>query len=135
MRGFRLIWMCAALLMLSGCSKRPEQEAALEAQRYYSYLAEGDAVRFLQGKAGINQQDAAYSEQLLLAVRQHQDEIKEKHGGLRQVQVSNNTNPVIDTIQSVVSVDAFLLLCYGDSTQEEIVVPMVLTAEGRWQMK
>jgi len=41
-------------------------------------------------------------------------------------------NAQTDTIQKYTSV--FLVLCFGDSTNEEIVVPMV-EREGRWRMK
>jgi hypothetical protein len=42
------------------------------------------------------------------------------------------SNAKTDTIQKYTNV--FLVLCYGDSTNEEIVVPMV-EREGRWRMK
>ena len=37
-----------------------------------------------------------------------------------------------DTLQKYTNV--FMMLCFGDSTNEEIVVPMV-ERDGRWMMK
>ena len=55
---------------------------------------------------------------------------QDKHGGITAVSVSSVRTDSLDAYTSV-----FLLLCYGDSTQEEIVVPMVDAGDGRWRMK
>ena len=52
-----------------------------------------------------------------------------QHRGIREVRVSNAKT---DTAQKYTAV--FLVLCFGDSTNEEVVVPMV-EREGRWRMK
>ena len=51
------------------------------------------------------------------------------HKGIREVRVSNAKT---DTLAGYTNV--FLILCYSDSVDEEIVVPMV-ERNGRWQMK
>ena len=58
-------------------------------------------------------------------------ETKDKHNGLNEVQVSDN---VARRDTSLNLTYAFLLLCYGDSTEEEITVPMV-KHDGQWLMK
>ena len=95
----------------------------------------GDAVRFLEGKAGSSQLPAAYGEQLLKAIEQYQEEIKQKHGGILSVRISDNSVNPDDTTHADSLVNAFLILCYADSTQEEILVPMVQVSEGEWRMK
>jgi len=51
------------------------------------------------------------------------------HRGVREVRV---VNAKTDSIQKYTNV--FMVLCFGDSTNEEIVVPMV-EQDGRWFMK
>lgn len=124
------------VLMLAACTGvTPEWKAALAAQSYYECLAKGDAVRFMEGKAGIGGQPASYCEQLLKAVEEYHAVIQQKHGGLAGIRISDNTTLLADTMHAASVVNAFLILCYRDSTQEEIVVPMVQDGEGEWRMK
>ena len=131
-----LLYILSAVAVLCACSGvSQEWQAATEAQKYYEYLAAGDAVRFLEGKAGSSQLPAAYGEQLLKAIEQYQEEIKQKHGGILSVSISDNSVNPDDTTHADSLVNAFLILCYADSTQEEILVPMVQVSEGEWRMK
>ena len=82
---------------------------------------------------------ADYAEQLLKAVEQYQADMQQKHNGLREVRVADshyNDEKDIEACRDTTLhlTYAFLLLCYGDSTQEEIVVPMVHHSD-RWLMK
>ena len=124
MRAFGLFFV----VLLSACSTTPEQQAAESAKACYELLIEDDAVRFLECKAGIDSLSADYGEQLLEAVRQYQRDIKQKHGGLREVRISDDQS-AFNTSQL-----STLILCYTDSTQEAIVVPMV-ERDGQWVMK
>lgn len=133
MRRFLIFLLSQCLIFLSSCSTSPEQQAAESAKFYYDLLAEGDAVRFLEGKAGIDTLPADYGEQLLGAVRQYQHDIQQKHGGLREVHIADNPG-LYDVLPAGSLVHAFLILCYGDSTQEEIAVPMV-ECDGQWLMR
>ena len=131
----RLLYIFAVFAALCACSDtKPEWQAALAAQKYYTFLAEGSATRFLEGKAGIDSLPDDYCEQLLKAVEQYHAEIQQKHGGLRQILISDNTLSGSDTLGTLPYVKAFLILCYNDTTQEEIVVPMV-QENGTWRMK
>jgi hypothetical protein len=96
-------------------------------------LIEDDAVRFLECKAGADTLSADYGEQLLAAVRQYQQDMQKKHGGLREVRIAENPGRC-DTFQGSPLVHTFLILCYADSTQEEVIVPMV-ERDGQWLMK
>lgn len=131
--GFRrFVTVCAAWLLtlsFSGCGDvSPEQAAALAAQGYYRHLVAGEYEEFLEGKAGSDSLPELYREQLLTAYRQFHAQ-QQAHRGIREVSISNARR---DTLTHYVSV--FLLLNYGDSTREEIVVPMV-DYDGRWRMK
>lgn len=122
----------ALLLACSGVTR--EWQAATAAQKYYELLSKGDAIRFMEGKAGVENLPADYCEQLLKAIENYHKDIQEKHGGLNDVRISDNTSLLADTTHVEQEVKAFLILCYGDSTQEEIVVPMV-EVDGEWRMK
>lgn len=130
----RVLLVLTATLVLSCSGDSREWQAATAAQAYYEQLAQGNAVRFLEGKAGVEQLPADYCEQLLKAVEQYHEDMQEKHGGLSHVRISDNTLLLADTAKVQPVVKAFLILCYSDSTQEEIVVPMV-EAGGEWRMK
>ena len=128
MRKFLIFSFFHFLLFLVACSTPPEQQAAESAKACYDLLIEGDAVRFLECKAGTDTLAADYGEQLLAAVRQYLSDVERKHGGLREVRIADDQSTFSASQQST------LILCYADSTQEAIVVPMV-ERDGQWVMK
>ena len=115
------------LIVLYACSSTtPEELAASEARDYYDCLTDDDVKGFMKGKADVDSLPAFYREQLQKAVEQYLSDLKAKHGGLSSVCVSEE--------HYVDNSDAFLILCFSDSTQEEIMVPMV-ERDGQWLMK
>ena len=112
-------------------SASPEQRAAQAAKTYYDRLAEGYAEGFLEGKVAVDSLPAHYLDALLPVYRQYVSEVNEKHGGIREVRISPNVGRRDSTLQLTY---AFLMLCYADSTEEEITVPMV-EVDGQWLMK
>jgi hypothetical protein len=119
-----------ALAVLTACTEvTPEEQAMLAAKGYYTHLAAGECDEFIKGKAGADSLPPDYREQLTTACRQFVDRQRQQHGGIATVKASNART---DTLTRYTSV--FLILCYGDSTAEEIVVPMV-EHNGRWLMK
>jgi len=122
--------LLAVLVFLVGCGKAsPEELASLAAEGYYRHLTAGEYEQFLQGKAGADSLPEDYREQLLTGYKQFMAQQQKSHQGIRSVQT---TNARMDSTLQLMQV--FLLLEYGDSTQEEIVVPMV-EHDGRWRMK
>jgi hypothetical protein len=73
--------------------------------------------------------EAVYRSQMLDNLRQFMARQAQEHRGVLEVRVSNATT---DTVQQLTNV--FLVLCFADSTNEEIVVPMV-ERHGAWRMK
>lgn len=127
-----LLYLFLAIVLLSCASGSSSEEAAAEAAKgYYQQLANGYAEGFLEGKAGITLQPSGYCEVLLQVCNQYIDEAKQKHKGIREVRISPNVGRRDTTLHLTY---AFLMLCYGDSTQEEITVPMV-EVDGMWLMK
>ena len=119
------------LIALCACSSTPEEQAARAARGYYQCLIDDRPEEFLQGKANADSLPDSYRAQLLKAINQYRAEMLDKHNGLNEVQVSDN---VARRDTSLNLTYAFLLLCYGDSTEEEITVPMV-ERDGQWLMK
>lgn len=114
-----------------GCSEvTPEELASLAAKGYYEHLIHGEYEQFLHGKDGLDgRSDQVYWTQLMDNCHQfmHQQEVS--HRGIHEVRV---VNAKTDTLQNYTNV--FMMLCFGDSTNEEIVVPMV-ERDGRWYMR
>jgi len=118
---------------LTACGEKmtEEQLAAEAAQKYYSRILEGYTDGFAAGHVGYDSLPDDYRQQLLKAHELYVKDIREKHGGLRLVSVSENVG-YRDTVQHVVY--AFLTLSFKDSTQEQVTVPMV-QYQGEWMMK
>ena len=117
-------------LVMFGCSNpSPEELASLAAKGYYNHLINGEYDHFLEGKIGVDSIPNDYRDQLLIAYKQFVALQEKDHHGIREIRISNVKT---DTLQKYTSV--FLILCFGDSTNEEIVVPMV-EHNGSWRMK
>ena len=101
--------------------------AIVNAEGYYDHLIHGEYEQFLEG-ANVPE-DPEYRSQLLDNYRQFMASQKTLHGGIREVRI---VRAKTDSIQQYTNV--FLTLCFGDSTNEEIVVPMV-DNNGRWRMR
>lgn len=129
----RKAWLSAIIgcLIVSGCSEvTPEKQASLAAKGYYEHLIHGEYEQFLQGKDGLKKQaEQEYWSQLVDNCHQFMHQQKESHRGIHEVRI---VNAKTDTLQKYVNV--FMMLCFGDSTNEEVVVPMV-DRDGRWYMK
>lgn len=126
----KLLWVAFALIVVAACSgPTPEELASLAAKGYYDHLICGEFEQFLEGKDGAENLPDGYRDQLLTTYRQFMAQQNQAHHGIREVRISRATT---DTLQHLTSV--FLVLCYGDSVNEEIVVPMVEKDKG-WRMK
>ena len=134
MRKFAVIVLLAVLTACGSATK--EELASLAAKGYYDHLIHGEYEQFYEGMDqrtlpdGTTLSDeAAYRSQMLDNLRQFMARQTQEHRGVLEVRVSNATT---DTVQQLTNV--FLVLCFADSTNEEIVVPMV-ERQGTWRMK
>ena len=103
--------------------------AANAAKDYYDLLVDERCEAFVEGMNFTDPITKSYRQQLVDNVRMFVGEQKQEHKGIREVRVVNCVN---DSLQP--EANAFLMLCFGDSTIEEVVVPMV-KRDGKWWMK
>ena len=127
----RLPFLFLSLLLIGACSSgpTPEELASLAAEGYYRHLPNGEYEQFMAGKDGLDVMPEDYREQMLAAYKQYMAAQQEVHHGVLDVRVSN-----AKTDSSLQLTNVFLVLCFGDSINEEIAVPMV-EREGRWRMR
>ena len=117
------------LAIVAACSSPTREElASLAAKGYYQHLIDGDYDHFLEGREFADSMPADYRSQLIDGYSQFMAQ-QQARGGIREVRISR---AFTDSTQQYTSV--LLMLCYGDSTTEEVVVPMV-ERDGRWMMK
>ena len=125
-----LLFIVLVFLALCACSSpTPEEMASLAAKGYYEHLLKGEYDKFLEGKAGSDSLPEAYREQLLAGYKQFMAQQNSQHNGINDIRV---INAMRDTILNYTNV--FLMLCFGDSTNEQVSVPMI-EHNGSWRMK
>lgn len=128
MRKLLIVLLLAALW--SACSREhPEKIAAQAAKECYDLLLDSKYDEFIARKANTDSIPASYREQLVANMKMFADQMQQEHHGMKEVRIVNCT---ADTARH--SANVFLVICFGDSTIEETVVPMVEN-QGRWLMK
>ena len=122
-----LILIVIVVACSTGVSR--EEQAALAAKGYYTHLVQGEYEQFVEGRFMADSLPADYRSQLIEGYKQFVAQQMEARKGIQEVSVSR---AYTDSLAGYTSV--LLMLCYGDSTTEEVVVPMV-ERDGRWMMK
>ena len=117
------------LFAMSCGSPTPEDMASLAAKGYYEHLLHGEYEHFLEGKAGADSLPDGYREQLLASYRQFMAQQEQLHRGILDIRVAGAKT---DSLLHYTNV--FLVLCFGDSTNEQVAVPMVVQ-DGSWRMR
>jgi hypothetical protein len=129
-----LILSISLFLISCNTGPSPEEVARAEAmavaQLCYDRLLSGDYEGFLAFRQGMDSLPDSYRRQMIDTYRQYIDTEERMHRGIKQ---ATATRALMDTTMNVMQV--FMLLDYGNGSQEEIVVPMVCTQEGQWKMK
>ena len=124
-------YLVSLVFLVAACGGPSREElASLAAKGYYEHLIHGEYEQFYEG---MDQRELSgeesYRSQMLDNLRQFMARQEQEHRGVLEVRVSTATT---DTVQQLTNV--FLVLCFGDSTNEEVVVPMV-ERHGAWRMK
>jgi hypothetical protein len=130
MRKLVYLVLLVSLAQWAACSSPTREElASLAAKGYYQHLIEGDFDHFLEGRVMADSLPDDYRSQLIDGYSQFLAQQVQARGGIKEVRISR---AFTDSSQQYTSV--LLMLCYGDSTSEEVIVPMV-EHNGRWMMK
>ena len=132
MKKFLFFMILSIGLVFASCKKEtpdPGYFAGIAAKGYYDLLLEGKYNDFVAGYNQPNRIPKGYHEQLFLNARMFMEQQQEEHKGLAGIHV---LHAKADTARHVA--DVFLQMVYGDSTKEQVVVPMVLV-RGDWKMR
>ena len=131
--------VCSMILtvMLLGCTaKEPApapdegiQAGAVALKCYKALYIEDRAETFLLGHANTGSLSPEHRQQLLQLYSQHVLKVNRQHGGVKSIDFSRAER---DTALNVMQV--FLKMTFANATNEEVVVPMVLTND-KWYMK
>lgn len=103
--------------------------AAVAAKGYYDDLQKGKYEEFVDARYQPDSIPGSYRDQLIDNAKMFIGQQKEEHRGIKEVRI---VNAKADTLHHTANV--FLVFAYGDSTSEQVVVPMV-KAKGVWKMR
>ena len=112
--------VAATLLSCGGESVDQEQLVATTAQLYYQYLLDGKYDDFVGGMDLHLSPSPSYKEQLRANAKMFVRQQEKIHKGIASIRVSG-----AEVDERNHAANAYLVFCYGDSTTEEVVVPMV----------
>lgn len=119
-----------AAWLLVACSRPdPSEVAARVAKQYYEQLIAGRYADFVDAHYQPDSIPATYREQLITNAKMYMAQQQADHHGIREVRVARAQT---DTAGRQAQV--FLVLCFGDSVNEEVVVPMV-EHRGTWYLR
>ena len=110
--------------MLADFSSQGSREAA---EHFYALLANGQAQSYVDNMQEAASMDSSKYYQFVDLMEQFLHEEKELRGGILGAKAERDT--MVDTISMV-----YLNVHFGDSTHEEIVLPIVYT-RGRWWIR
>ncbi len=122
--------------VLHSCASGPSPEEAAQAeamavaQSCYDRLQEGDYDGFLAFRHDIDAIPKELRSQLADAYKRYMATEEQMHQGVKKFTA---VRAQMDSTMQVMQV--FMVLDYGDGTQEEVVVPMITDESGQWRMK
>ena len=132
------LFFLSALFFFSCADKnKPDNAAARAAKEYYDSLFAGNYAYFVDAMYLPDTIPPSFREQLEANASMFAGRMNEEHRGVKEVRLMRCIN---DTVTddgkrlSVRTAEAYLVLCFGDSLNEEVVVPMIHHG-GRWLMR
>lgn len=131
-----LTTLLAATLLLA-CQSSPKLPAAYAddgqidsiAVTYYRMLADGDFAGYVQAMQSCDNAPEQYKKRTETLLRHHQKEIERTKQGVRAV--TSLRHELHDNGQMA---NVFLRVAYNDSTEEEIIFPIVYDGQ-RWRIR
>ena len=124
----RKLFVLALVLTLMVSCKREASAPQAAAERYYGYLAKGDVDAYMRGMADYDQLPEEYRSQLRDMFLQYLDHERQERNGILSAKALR------DTLVTPSESHVFLEVQFGDSTCEQVSLPLVLTDKG-WRMK
>ena len=124
------LYLFVAMVIVACTSSLDEGEVAARAAReYYGYLIQGNIASFVDGHYRPDSIPDTYQEQLITNTKMYVNQQNEEHRGIKDIRIVD-----AKTDMQKHAANVFLVLSYGDSTSEEIVVPMVESG-GVWYLR
>ena len=120
--------VCVVLIDSLQFGNSPADIAAQTAKQYYEWLLQGKYDQFVDGSTAP-QYPCITGRSWWSMRKMFMTQQKEEHRGIREIRIMNAD---ADTVRHVAN--AYLVFTYGDSTNEEVVVPMV-QRQVFWYMK
>ncbi len=126
----KLLYLFVAMVIVACTSSLDEGEvAARAAKEYYGYLLQGNIASFVDGHYRPDSIPDTYREQLITNTKMYVNQQNEEHRGIKDIRIVDTKTDMQKHAANV-----FLVLSFGDSTSEEIVVPMVESG-GVWYLR
>ena len=121
--------LLSIVFFITGCSdKKTPDDACQAAETYYGYLIRGDVDAYMRGLHEYDSLSDEYRSQLRDMFLQYLEHERQLRGGLTEAHALRDT--LIDSL----SAHVFVEVVFGDSTREEVSLPLVRTVDG-WRMK
>lgn len=128
----KILFSLFCVMSLFSCKEKAPDSgyyAGIAAKGYYDLLLEGKYDEFVEGQNMPHRIPEGYRQQLVLNAKMFVEQQKDEHRGIKAFLV---LDAKADTAHHVA--DVYLSVTYGDSTKEQIVVPMV-KVEKKWKMR
>ena len=126
----RLLYIALFIVAVVACSRvNPADKAAHAAKQYYDYLLDGKYEAFIEGHYMPDSIPQSYRQGLVTNARMFIGQQKREHRGIKDTRI---VNAEADTALHTANV--FLVFTYGDSTSEEVNVPMI-ESKGIWYLR
>lgn len=126
----KLLYLFVAMVIVACTSSLDEGEvAARAAKEYYGYLLQGNIASFVDGHYRPDSIPDNYREQLITNTKMYVNQQNVEHRGIKDIRIVDTKTDMQKHAANV-----FLVLSFGDSTSEEIVVPMVESG-GVWYLR
>lgn len=126
----KLLYLFVAMVIVACTSSLDQGEvAARAAKEYYGYLLQGNIASFVDGHYRPDSIPDTYREQLIANTKMYVNQQNEEHRGIKDIRIVDTKTDMQKHAANV-----FLVLSFGDSTSEEIVVPMV-ESDGVWYLR
>lgn len=128
----KILFFLLSVMSLFSCKEKtpdPGYYAGIAAKGYYDMLLEGRYDEFVEGQNMPHRIPEGYRQQLVLNAKMFVEQQKNEHRGMKAFQI---LDAKADTAHHIA--DVYLSVTYGDSTKEQIIVPMV-EVEKKWKMR